>query len=66
MTNKNRTFGQTKRLFFRKIELDDFDEISKMLNQKSVKEIWEKDFTNKDIKKWIENCMGSYSSTGEG
>ena len=63
---KNKNWGQTKRLFFRKVELDDFNEISKMLNQKSVKEIWEKDFTNKDIKKWIENCMGSYSNTGEG
>ena len=63
---KNKNWGQTKRLFFRKIELDDFKEISKMLNQKSVKEFWGKDFTNKNIKKWIENCMGSYSSTGEG
>ena len=66
MKQKNIPYGQTKRLYFRKIELGDFDEISKMLNQKSVREIWEKEFKNRDVKRWIENCMGSYSSTGEG
>lgn len=66
MKQKNIPYGQTKRLYFRKIELGDFDEISKMLNQKSVREIWEKEFKNRDVKRWIENCMGSYSNTGEG
>ena len=63
---KSKKWGQTKRLIFRKMNFDDFEEISKMLAQQSVKEVWGKKFTNKDVKKWIENCMSSYSNTGEG
>ncbi len=63
---KNKIWGQTQRLFFRKISIDDFNLIAKMLNQKSVKKIWGKEFKNNDIKKWIENCMCSYSNSGEG
>ncbi len=63
---KNINYGQTKRLCFRKINFDDFDEIAKMLNQKSVKEFWGKDFKNKDVKQWIENCISSYTNIGEG
>ena len=66
MKQKTLPFGQTKRLYFRKIELCDFDEISKMLNQKSVREIWEKEFKNRDVKRWIENCICSYTGNGEG
>ena len=66
MGNKSKLFGQTQRLIFRKADLDDFDELSKLLNQTSVKNVWERDFNNKDVKKWIENCMCSYSNTGEG
>ncbi len=66
MKAKHKTFGQTKRLIFRKMNFDDFEEISKMLAQQSVKEVWGKKFTNKDVKKWIENCMGSYTNLGEG
>lgn len=63
---KSKKWGQTKRLIFRKMNFDDFEEISKMLAQQSVKEVWGKKFTNKDVKKWIENCMGSYTNLGEG
>ncbi len=66
MTDKNTPFGQTQRLFFAKITFDDFGEISKMLNQSNVRKFWGKKFTNNDIKKWIENCINSYTNKGEG
>ncbi len=66
MLKQNNIFGESQRLIYRKISLDDFDEIYKMMNTKSVKEIWEQDFSKKDITNWIKKCKKSYCSKGLG
>ena len=63
---QNNIIGESKRLIYRKITPDDFGEIREMMNSLHVKEIWEQDFSPKDIKIWIDKCQKSYSTKGMG
>ena len=63
---QNNIIGESKRLIYRKITPDDFGEIREMMNSPHVKEIWEQDFSPKDIKIWIDKCQKSYSTKGMG
>lgn len=66
MPKQSNMFGQSQRLIYRKITIDDFDEIYQMMNTKSVKEVWEQNFSKKDIINWIKKCKNSYCQEGLG
>lgn len=55
---------ESDRLYFRKMEEKDFDEVARILRDKQVEYIWEMSFTDDDVREWIERRMEGYRKHG--
>jgi RimJ/RimL family protein N-acetyltransferase len=51
---------ESERLVFRKITVDDFDDLAVMLRDPEVMTAWEHTFSDEQIQKWIENQISRY------
>ena len=64
---KNTNFwGETERLFLRKITYDDFTEIAEIMRGSNVQKIWEYYFSDCDVHQWIEKCQKFYEKFNTG
>ncbi|MEG1924027.1 MAG: GNAT family N-acetyltransferase, partial [Clostridia bacterium] len=59
-----KTIIESNRLYLNKIELSDFKELCKMLQDKDVMYAWEKTFSDKEIIEWIKKRENGYSTYG--
>lgn len=55
---------QSERLIFRKIEADDVEIVAQIMRDEGVQEIWEHDFSDDDIKEWIDRRKKGYENNG--
>ncbi|MEG1710858.1 MAG: GNAT family N-acetyltransferase [Clostridia bacterium] len=59
-----KTIIESNRLYLNKIELSDFKELCKMLQDKDVMYAWEKTFSDKEVIEWIKKRENGYSTYG--
>lgn len=59
-------WGETKRLRFKKISFDNFDEIAEIMRGSNVQKIWEYYFSDCDVHQWIEKCQKFYEQYNTG
>lgn len=55
---------ESERLVFRKIDDDDFEIIAEIMRDEGVKKVWECDFSDGDVREWIEKRKKGYESSG--
>ena len=64
---KNTNFwGETERLFLRKITYDDSTEIAEIMRGSNVQKIWGYYFSDRDVHQWIEKCINCYEQYNNG
>ncbi len=56
----NNYFLQTERLYLRKMDYSDFSDLAQMLKNPAVMYAWEYEFTDEDVKFWIDKNMDLY------
>ncbi len=59
-------FLSTERFYLRRMSMDDFDVLSKILKNPDVMYAWEHNFSDNDVRDWIERNMKRYEETGLG
>lgn len=59
-------FLETERLVLRKMSSEDFNEVSEMLQDKKVMYAWEHNFSDKDVKNWINKNISLYKQHNMG
>lgn len=57
---------ESKRLYIRKMNHNDFKEISKMLQDVEVMYAWEHAFSNEEVIEWIDKNIQRYEDDGYG
>ncbi|MCC0699558.1 GrpB family protein [Clostridioides sp. ZZV15-6383] len=57
---------ESKRLYIRKMNHNDFKEISKMLQDVEVMYAWEHAFSNEEVIEWIDKNIQRYENDGYG
>jgi RimJ/RimL family protein N-acetyltransferase len=57
---------ESERLFFRKLNESDFDNLAEMLRDPEVMSAWEHTFSDEEIRDWIANQERRYSEDGVG
>ncbi|WP_423363250.1 GNAT family N-acetyltransferase [Mycoplasma sp. P36-A1] len=59
-------FLETKRLYLRKMTLEDQDDLDLLLKDTGITYAYEHDFTDEDVVKWIEDNIQTYEESGYG
>lgn len=59
-------FLETERVYLRRMSMDDFAALGKILKNPEVMYAWEYDFTDTDVKDWIDKNLSLYEKYGLG
>lgn len=59
-------FLETKRLYLRKMSMEDFDDVEAMLNDIDIMYAYEHEFSEDDVRDWINDNLKRYTEKGLG